>query len=96
METISQQYCLAPVQDSDNPRLGSLEILLNLRVENRSGHPVILCKKCIEAGGEPTLSSVNPDGTPGEIRNGGMNLDRFGFDQPGKYPNRPEKNYVIL
>jgi len=55
-----------------------------------------LCKKCIEMGEEPTLSLVNSDGTPGQVRNGGMNIDMFGYDRPGKYSNRPEKNYVIL
>jgi hypothetical protein len=96
IEIASQGYCLDPSQDSDNPRLGSLALLLNLRVENISDHPMILCKKCIQADQEPTLSLVNSDGTPGEARNGGMIFDTFGYDQPGKYPDRPEKEYAIL
>jgi hypothetical protein len=96
IEVVSQDYCLSPYQDSDNPRLGSLEMLLNLRVENVSDHAVILCEKCIETGEEPTLSSVNSDGTVGETRNGGMIFDTFGYDRPGKYPDRPAKDYAII
>jgi hypothetical protein len=96
IEIASQGYCLNPFRGSDNPRLGSLALVLNLRVENISDHSMILCKRCIETGDEPALSSVNPDGTPGQIRNGGMNADTFGYDQPPKYPSRPEKDYAIL
>lgn len=95
MRIVSQGYCLDPHQDSDNPRLGSLALLLNLRVVNISDHPIIICKKCIETRQEPTLSSVNSDGTPGQVRNGGMIIDNFAYDEP-KYPGRPEKEYTIL
>jgi hypothetical protein len=93
---VSQRYCLNSYQDKKDDRFGSLSFLLHLRVENTSDHALILCKDCIYAASEPTLSSINPDGTPGQTRNGGMTFDTFGFDPPRQEPETPDKDYAIL
>ncbi len=93
---VSQGYCLNSYQDRKDDHIGSLFFLLHLRVENTSDHPVILCKECIHTASEPTLSRINPDGTPGQIRNGGMTFDTFGFDPPRKRREIPDKSYAIL
>lgn len=93
---VSQGYCLNSYQDRKDDRFGSLAFLLHLRIENTSDHALILCKECIHTDGEPTLSSINPDGTPGQMRNGGMTFDTFGFDPPRHDPEIPDRNYAIL
>ena len=93
---ISQGYCLNSYQERSNDRFGSLSFVLHLQIENVSGHRVILCRKCIASAEEPTLWSTNPDGSPGQILNGGMQLDAFGIDPPRKDSASPDKNYVTL
>jgi hypothetical protein len=93
---ISEGYCLNSYQERSNDRFGSLAFLVHLEIRNVSDHRVILCRKCIESADEPTLWLANPDGSPGQIRNGGMQFDAFGVDPPRKDPGSPDKNYVTL
>jgi hypothetical protein len=93
---LSQGYCLNPYQQRTNDRFGSLVFLLRLQIQNVSDQPVILCRKCIETAEEPTLWLANPDGSPAQIRNGGMQFDVFGVGLPRKESGSPDKNYVIL
>jgi hypothetical protein len=93
---LSQGYCLNSYQEHRSDRFGSLALLLDLQIKNASDHRAILCRKCIESVDEPALWLANPDGSPGRIRNGGMQFDTFGVDPPRKDSGSPDKNYVTL
>jgi hypothetical protein len=68
----------------------------HLQIRNVSDHRVILCGQCIESADEPTLWLANPDPSPGQIRNGGMQFDAFGVGPPRKDSASPGKNDVTL
>lgn len=93
----SQGYCLNPEEiQGKNERVGSMDVLLHLRVENVSERTVILCSDCIEVGDEPALLSVLPDGRPGDLRYGGMMNDGVAPRDRRHDPKRPDRHYTIL
>ena len=96
IDVISQGYCLNSYQDRKDDRFGYVAFVLHLRIENASDRPVILCRECVHVAEEPTLLVMRTEGTPGQVRNGGMSMDNFGFESPRQDLKSPNQSYTIL